>query len=650
MKPFRSLAARNSIDVDGLLAEQKQLQKLAAELQHKADANPALAVKKAQVLVDREARYMEREAEIRAQLIKLAAKHPEVGAANRERLETLSKGDASHGELVTAQAMISLDEIGPGLYRVDSHGFDAVLASHKQHGNHVEAVKIDPSTSLRSVTIRGRDGAQIHIKERLGAVGDRHPPAVSGESSAQPRPGLDAPHNRPTNRIPAQDVPPSERGTDRMPAVELPPSERPTLKMAAVEPEPTHAPDGSVRVVFMGSGDTAAEAARLIKPLPGYVDVIVHAEAGGFLLLHNGTWNSVKPNSIRQLILKNPAYGKGQAIRLIACESGSATSILAQSIADGMGAHVIAPNDKVWSHPDGRVTIGASHLENTGRWIPFEPRDVSASVDKARAPLDKPTEVDPAVHADESHDPASPADRDGHDPIAMGPQKRPPPADGGAGGSTTIKAAPEAEAVQQAIALAHGQLGKPIGEGGFGTVYRVPGHPDLAIKLPTNDAGGQLNAQLAKEAASLQRLSDAHLPTAYRGTVQWTDASGIKRVGILMEYVDGAFSKNVLQQGKFAGSDIPEGHRELFNQGTISDLVNLRDGCLEQNIDIEDLQFMVSNDGSIRVVDPARVTWLDEAKMKPRQIREQMKRFEKRINATINNVRDIVRKNTDGDH
>jgi hypothetical protein len=27
-----------------------------------------------------------------------------------------------------------------------------------------------------------------------------------------------------------------------------------------------------------------------------------------------------------------------------------------------------------------------------------------------------------------------------------------------------------------------------------------------------------------------------------------------------------------------------------------------------------------------------------------------MKRFEKRINATINNVRDIVRKNTDGDH
>ncbi|MCW5319124.1 hypothetical protein GTQ43_37625, partial [Nostoc sp. KVJ3] len=67
-----------------------------------------------------------------------------------------------------------------------------------------------------------------------------------------------------------------------------------------------------------------------------------------------------------------------------------------------------------------------------------------------------------------------------------------------------------------------------IDEGGFGTVYKIPEHKDLVIKVPTQSQGGQ-NNQLIQEAKNLYELTKKNYPTVYKGLIEWVDSNGISR-------------------------------------------------------------------------------------------------------------------------
>jgi hypothetical protein len=103
-----------------------------------------------------------------------------------------------------------------------------------------------------------------------------------------------------------------------------------------------------------------------------------------------------------------------------------------------------------------------------------------------------------------------------------------------------------------------------------------------------------------------------------------------------------AMSKVVLQQGKLDGEPIPPGHKELVNARTVKDLENVRDTGLAKKIDIEDLQFMIRQDGSITLIDPARVTFLEQAGLKKRVIEARLDQFENRMNLIIRKTRQIA--------
>jgi hypothetical protein len=190
----------------------------------------------------------------------------------------------------------------------------------------------------------------------------------------------------------------------------------------------------------------------------------------------------------------------------------------------------------------------------------------------------------------------------------------------------------------------NGALGRKIGEGGFGAVHEVPGNPDLVVKVPREGTGP--NPQLAKEAQSLQLLADEGVPTAFRGEVEWTLPDGTTQRGIVMDKVEGAFSKEVLQQGKFAEATPQALDRAAISDRTVRDLEQLKATCMGRDIDIQDLQFMIDHGtGEIRVIDPARVDDLQASGLSRKRVKERMEQFEKRIDRIIRRVRDIAREN-----
>ncbi|WP_250571150.1 MULTISPECIES: hypothetical protein [Streptomyces] len=191
--------------------------------------------------------------------------------------------------------------------------------------------------------------------------------------------------------------------------------------------------------------------------------------------------------------------------------------------------------------------------------------------------------------------------------------------------------------IHAAIAGNEGKLGTLIGEGGFGSVHEVPGMPHVAIKTAI---GGGENPQLEKEADSLALLDSRGVPTPYRGKIKWTDPSGKTHSGIVMDKISGAFSKAVLQMGKFADLAVDSEARSLVTTRTVADLLKLKETCLAHGLDIQDLQFMIQQDGSIRVIDPARIQ--DVSGLPRKKARPIMQAFTRRIDSIISRVRSIA--------
>ncbi|MBA3461248.1 MAG: DUF4157 domain-containing protein [Deltaproteobacteria bacterium] len=176
MKPLRQLGRKNSIDIDALETQQKELIKLAGDVDKATD--PATRKALSEQLIQGEKAFYENVRETRDKLIELAEKNP--GKISEAKLKDLkSMGEhVQDPETLQAQAMISLEEVGPNLYRADAKAFDAILATHKQGGDTLIGVHTDQVTGTRSLEFKGADGSIVKVKEKLGNVGERNAPPV----------------------------------------------------------------------------------------------------------------------------------------------------------------------------------------------------------------------------------------------------------------------------------------------------------------------------------------------------------------------------------------------------------------------------------------------------------------------------------------
>ena len=142
--------------------------------------------------------------------------------------------------------------------------------------------------------------------------------------------------------------------------------------------------------------------------------------------------------------------------------------------------------------------------------------------------------------------------------------------------------------------LARGQLGEKLGSGGVKDVYAYGDKQAVGIVQP-----GKNIKVITKELDELKKLEDHGLPTV---NAQLIRVDG--QPAILMDrFAQG--SKDVV---KTIGKKPKKvGESSLLNQQSIDDLNNIRDTLIEKKIKVDDLQFLIGENGRVVIADPVKV-------------------------------------------
>jgi membrane-associated protease RseP (regulator of RpoE activity) len=102
---------------------------------------------------------------------------------------------------------------------------------------------------------------------------------------------------------------------------------------------------------------------------------------------------------------------------------------------------------------------------------------------------------------------------------------------------------------------------------------------------------------LQDEVNALNSLNELGIPTVKNYGI--IDVGG--QPGLLLERVPGAISSKSITEGNGL---LPGANISNLNQQSISDLQNIRSLLVERNVNVTDLQFLISNKGRVVINDP----------------------------------------------
>jgi hypothetical protein len=110
---------------------------------------------------------------------------------------------------------------------------------------------------------------------------------------------------------------------------------------------------------FMHAGDEFFRYIQNRKDIdPGGVfDIIAHGTSIAIEVKHVGSRIMINSRIAAQLISRLPNYRKGQAIRLLSCNTGADDAGFAQNLANKLNVVVYAPAKTLWAWPDGSHLI-----------------------------------------------------------------------------------------------------------------------------------------------------------------------------------------------------------------------------------------------------------------------------------------------------
>jgi len=115
----------------------------------------------------------------------------------------------------------------------------------------------------------------------------------------------------------------------------------------------------------VGLADDLLKYAGNVQPKAGFTDVLIHSDANGFAVLHNGKWVDLTHRDVANFITSKGITGD---IRLISCEAGQ--SGLAQNLANKLGVSVEAATTKVGIY---KYQFGEVMVLDGGIWKTFIP-------------------------------------------------------------------------------------------------------------------------------------------------------------------------------------------------------------------------------------------------------------------------------------
>ncbi|TFH80884.1 MULTISPECIES: hypothetical protein [Pseudomonas] len=144
--------------------------------------------------------------------------------------------------------------------------------------------------------------------------------------------------------------------------------------------------------------------------------------------------------------------------------------------------------------------------------------------------------------------------------------------------------------------IGRADLGDLLGRGGNKDVY---GYGDnQAVGVLRNGTNSQA---ISDEINMLGKLHDSGIPTVNPKAVSVDGTPGM----LMDQFAQGSKDVVRLMDGKVR----IVGDSPLLNQQSISDLKGIRDKLVNNNIQINDLQFLISNEGRVVVADPLAVNF-----------------------------------------
>lgn len=96
----------------------------------------------------------------------------------------------------------------------------------------------------------------------------------------------------------------------------------------------------------------------------GVFDVVAHGAIDSIQIMHNGEDIDIDSRLAARIIRQDPNYKRGQAIRLLSCNTGKSPSGFAQNLANKLNVVVYAPTDVIWAYPNGRHIVAARREDN----------------------------------------------------------------------------------------------------------------------------------------------------------------------------------------------------------------------------------------------------------------------------------------------
>lgn len=135
-----------------------------------------------------------------------------------------------------------------------------------------------------------------------------------------------------------------------------------------------HPPATPAKILVLAGDDARlTNVAKLVRPEPGMLDVLVHGEIDGLLVVRGEEEISIDHRALAIYIKKSGL--KFTAIRLLACDGGKHPKGVAQHLANKLGVDVWAPTDKLFINEDtGELIIGPRADRNTGKFEPYKPK------------------------------------------------------------------------------------------------------------------------------------------------------------------------------------------------------------------------------------------------------------------------------------
>ncbi len=104
----------------------------------------------------------------------------------------------------------------------------------------------------------------------------------------------------------------------------------------------------------------------------GMFDVIAHGNPT-HIELNDATGVKLLDAKNAARFIRNAEGYTGQDIRLLSCSTGTKAKGFAQQLADELNVKVTAPNDTLWAHGNGRLTVGPIPDINSGKFVTFIP-------------------------------------------------------------------------------------------------------------------------------------------------------------------------------------------------------------------------------------------------------------------------------------